>query len=1049
MDVVALCLLFFLFAFFFYFILQRVKEVGKEHSFTLYLPLFRFIIMKLYLHATALQVIVFISMLCLVMVPQFVTNTHSGDLQQPKKQMVLVASPRTSITTNQLHAADDEPMLSGSFYDLALASRYAWAPEWTSVFYKRNCRWIYRLWSTPFHLWYAIRETDAAKAEEMQKGEEAASWWPDETEDDDAKTDAELFRQYAMAPRDASWDLVVYPLHALYLQFISAVVNQWEGNTKATVSEPEKARFLFTPGWLITVLVVTIGGVPVLWRTMMDIAQLVVAARRDRHVAARMRQLWLVGLSSGPTGGEVLPKNLQEEVLPQLQGKNMEKQVYRMAFVGSLLFHLVAFLPSLVLEMSTLYPVCYGTLLLLQIISNLLQDERLSHPKDPLTVSSLQHPVELPASGGSASERICFSTPPTRLGAHVLSVYAVGMGMCTLFIAPAYALVFAPLFVWMALTCLQKAYRPLAVYRRDTEKKSSSTVAGRSKVFKDLILVHRTSVLDGPSFSRMLCYILSPILIMALMCIASISFGTGQPVMTTVNLFAGGGEQEEQYAPILSNVSLTGAWEVGNDACLYTVPSNETMGICALSAPNLWLVAEYVGLPLTSVFNKLGRQLGDPKTASDPTLPLTPRAMRMRLSLFQFLAKASLVFSIILSLCSVAAYRFSVADPWKLLESAVAQFRRKREHVERTRETWLASKKGKSSTTQRDANVKALETAGSKSTPPSTATPSPTNAASSIGVGIVSREEFLLKQLLLLLHWLSTAALCGLLLLTKPRVTSLFVLFPLGGLLLATYAIMSIQDRFWAKQAASLPAPTPAAAAAGGGDPWYTAMRGEIEQLVSDHIPESSQWCARVRLHDHTDLLWQLLGLIGLCLGVESMLGYPESFASINDPHTFYGFARLLFTVLVCAAGVWWALEWVRHRSWARSALSTYLVLLPLQLTLVVCTLKLFSFRVDFDGYDSAGDQKLWLVVLKQVGTVIREEFMRAVHLMYTQLWAVASPERWVRDHLASATHTGGPMSALGMQNCIVAVVLLLGTAIHYTYRIVTLALETEDMILM
>lgn len=154
------------------------------------------------------------------------------------------------------------------------------------------------------------------------------------------------------------------------------------------------------PGFLVTSLIVTLCGFPFVWRLMVSLAQLLIVARRDRFEAVRLQRVWREEEEEDDTEMGKDEAEGEEKDATSMAGKRTAayhggggppllpmsytaeettREVYHLALLGTLVFHLAATIPCMWLECRTLYPISYAVVLFIQLMLDLLQDERYGH----------------------------------------------------------------------------------------------------------------------------------------------------------------------------------------------------------------------------------------------------------------------------------------------------------------------------------------------------------------------------------------------------------------------------------------------------------------------------------------------------------------------------------------------------------------------------------------------------------------------------------------------------------------------------------------------
>lgn len=813
---------------------------------------------------------------------------------------------------------------------------------------------------------------------------------------------------------------VVYPVHALYLYVCGAWLRltrpELANSVMSTRAQPllthaEAVELRQAFAW-VSVACVLVVGVPGLWCLISSIAHLLRRAVSERERAARLQlpadvcesvSASAMGptLAAGtaaaasagaitpeaPEGRDVGPSGAARELLNFLRRETTEVAT----FLGALIVVILSVLPPLAMELSTLQPWCLCGSLLVWCVHLVLQNELQLHPGASLATDAafdLTTPLVVEGAVEFFGLKRKPSLRPLVALSMLLAVMALTMTPC-LYVVPV-------LLVWTLSACWQHGYLRVLVRVKVPQgaRDPSADRDGYSRVgyscYRDRL--HMYSCFGNST-------VLGVLLVLA---VTTPFWLYQQPAMAFMDLFACPSKTSPASVKAgvnLSSLSFTGGREL-HARCLSGAYNYYT---CTLPTPNMWQLTEWFGMPWTDLAKSFTRVFTLDRNYVDSESPLW-----LDYGMVVLLVLANTTSILVLTFYRVRKPPLSFETPVEYATERAAQ----RAELETYYLQKRAAARGAPAAPKSNKAHKSAAAAGDAA-----------ERKRAKIVTCVSREEYIVKQVVLVAWMLSIAALSCTLFVLQTRPSSSAMVFPCSSLLAAVYAVVHVLRREQPlafhpmpdaepRQAAS--AGRAAAGGEGGADAAAAAQQsapvaadGAATSMLAQRDrddprpPAASRWCttpAAPSMAHVADVSWLYATFAAAELGTGAL--------------TWLTMPVLLHQGIIAALGGGVAVSLALLRRWARTDTTSRSFLVLGGISCVLMVLLLIGQAVpQSDGFAAPGQP-------------------------------------------ASVTDTVGDVYSHGSENtlrmliyqCAVAAVMYGCCLVHAALRVAGLALEPEEM---
>ncbi|GET86148.1 hypothetical protein, unknown function [Leishmania tarentolae] len=784
---------------------------------------------------------------------------------------------------------------------------------------------------------------------------------------------------------------ILYPLHVLYL-YGHGVWLQWV--------RPDLAMKLFTPLEVprlthsdlmelrntlacVSVGCVILVGAPGAWCLARALSRLLRRAACDReraaclHLPADVCATVTAPPKDAATASARWPDERIIDKEKALAGVAAGATRNVAAFLGAFITVVTGMLPLLVMEVCTMQPWCLCGSLLVWALFFAIQNELHLHA-DEAHMADSSFDVVTPILVRNSVEFLGLKQEPSIWPLVALSLTATVIALAM----PSCLLVTLLFFLWNLSACWQRGYRRVCVRVMLPREVSTPSLGHDNYVrmgyscYRDTFWVNR-------------CFCCATLFSVCLVLTVTTPWWLHQqPVLTFMDLFA----SPPMPSPIAAtkgeaavhamnpaNLSFTGGHEM--HVCCLAGPYSYYN--CAQPAPNMWRLTEWLGLPWTA----LAKTLTWVFTVNERDIhEASPMWLNYSTITLLTLVNAG-------SILVLAFYRF-----------------RKPPLSFETPEAYAAQRVGGHD----DARPPAPSAPQLKRMPAST-------AQGSVGgehrrekvVTCLSREEYVVKQAVLLCWMLSASTISGTVLLLRNAPSSCVLVFPCGSLLGAAYVMICILRR--ERPLAFYPGPqqlekaggdackmkkaaaTPVASQGTQGHGFPAPMQKDDEHLRPS---AASRWCTTAvapSMAHAADVVYLYLVFAASVLGTGAL-----TWATVPM------LLRYGILLLLCGCA---AVSLAQLRTWAQTDTTCYILVRLGSLTCFVLGLLLAAQAVPQSSASAAAH---WLV-----------RFTDKMGDVYT--------------------HTGDNTLRLLIYQCIASCFLYTSCVVHATLRVAQLALEPEE----
>ncbi|KAG5506877.1 hypothetical protein JIQ42_07593 [Leishmania sp. Namibia] len=564
---------------------------------------------------------------------------------------------------------------------------------------------------------------------------------------------------------------ILYPFHVLHL-YACGVWLQWV--------RPDLAMKLFTPheqprltrtdaiqlrsalAWVSAGCVVLVGG-PAVWCLVGTLSRLLHHAVCERERASRRHlpaDVCVAVAASGvgaPTPGKAAEASAEAsnektvDTGTEAAGATKPEASGVAIFLGSVTVLFTGVLPLFVMEMCTMQPWCLCGSLLVWAVFCVLKDELQLHAGEEQSTDAA-FDLATPVVVEGDIEFFAMKREPS-----VCPLIALSL-TCTVMSLTMPSCLFAALlfFLWGLTACWQRRHRRVLVKLKLPKKTTDPSVDGSGCVrigyscYSDTLWMNR-------------CFGCSTLFAVCLMLGVTTPWWLHQqPVLTFMDLFA----SPPKPSP---NVSFTGGHEL-HPRCL---AGHYSYYSCAQPTPNMWQLTEWFGLPWTTMAETLTSMFTGDRDYINQESPLW----------LNYIMLVLLAFANSGSILVLGFYR--LRKPPLSFETPVLYATQLAE-----RQAFCAAKQ-----------ARRRASAPSPVPPAPQPTSEPVSGAQvsagrrhqrSKQVTCLSREEYVVKQVVLMCWMLSVAAASGTMLLLHNAPSSCVLMFPCGSLLAAIYVVIRV-----------------------------------------------------------------------------------------------------------------------------------------------------------------------------------------------------------------------------------------------------------------
>ncbi|KPA74778.1 hypothetical protein ABB37_09064 [Leptomonas pyrrhocoris] len=648
---------------------------------------------------------------------------------------------------------------------------------------------------------------------------------------------------------------VLLPLHVLYLRLSGEwlrwtqpdlvrrlLPNSDDGNGLADGRYADALRVQQAIATVAAGCVVLIGA-PGSWCFMRAVSQLLTRAARERVRVARMQLP--ASASSSPSSSSSPPATEDAEGARGVKGKvkaapiQVEEEdatppsVHDAAvFFGALVIVGAGLLPLLLLEVCTLQPWCLVGSLVIWAVYAVLRDELQLHPResdmsdDPFDLAS---PVMQEGAVVVYPLKRQPSVVPLASYVVIATFTSLSLTSC-LYITPL-------LFLWALTSCWQHGSRRVLVKVKASAADTASTTAVTSDRSGGYVRVGYSSYTDKSHMNACFCCA-SMSSVLTVLLLTTPWWWRQQPLLAFMDLFAGpplptaAHQSRQNHSSSLEGLmgrSFTGAREM-QARCL-SGPSPSYLS-CALPAANAWQLSEWFGLPWTHAAQALTQLFA---IEDDYVHRESARWLEFATVVMVVLGNAA-------SVLTLTFYR--IRKPPLTFETPVRYAAERAAHQAEQHAYWEAKR-----LSRRGGGGRSGASRGSA--PPPAAPPSSTSAAADGSEGkrakvvtCLCREEYVVKQVVLLSWMLSLAILSGTALFMRNGPASGVLALPCSSLLAAVYVVASVLRRAHPLAFCPLPSSSTTAGRKAEGTQQHNDPSALTQQDGDDPRPlPASRWC--------------------------------------------------------------------------------------------------------------------------------------------------------------------------------------------------------------
>ncbi|KAG5485748.1 hypothetical protein LSCM1_07159 [Leishmania martiniquensis] len=568
---------------------------------------------------------------------------------------------------------------------------------------------------------------------------------------------------------------LLYPFHVLYLYACGVwlrwvrpdlAVKLFTPHEQPRLKHAEAVQLRSTLAWPCVGCVVLVGG-PAVWCFVGTLSRMLRHAVRERERASRIYWPADVCAAVAASGGgapvsenaaAASTKACKEKafgIATELAGVTTLETSDAAIFLGSLSILFTGIVPLFVMEMCTMQPWCLCGSLLVWAVFCVLKDELQLHAAEE-HMTDAAFDLSTPVVVERGLEFFALKRQPSLCPLIALSVIVTVMSLTM----PSCLFARLLFFLWSLSACWQRSHRRVLV-KLQLPKRTADTSAISNKSVR----IGYSCYSDTLWMARCLCCstIFAACLVLA---VTTPWWLHQQPLVAFMNLFARppkplpnaslkGGSVGRATEP--ASTSFTGGYEM-HPRCLAGYYS---YGSCARPTSNMWRLTVWFGLPWTTVAKTLTSIFTADRGYIDQESPLWLNYIMLLLALGN--SGSILVLSF-----------YRVRKPPLSFETPV----------------WYA--------TQRVAQLAGCRGGAQSPVPP--ASESVSGAPVSAGkrhqrakvVTCLSREEYIVKQVVLLCWMLSVITASGTMLFLHSAPDSCVLMFPCGSLLAAVYVVIRI-----------------------------------------------------------------------------------------------------------------------------------------------------------------------------------------------------------------------------------------------------------------
>ncbi|CAJ1986387.1 hypothetical protein conserved [Leishmania donovani] len=634
---------------------------------------------------------------------------------------------------------------------------------------------------------------------------------------------------------------ILYPFHVLYL-YACGVWLQWmrpelamkllTSRQQPRLTHSDAIELRSTLAWVSVGCVVLVGA-PGTWLFAAALSRLLRRAACDRERASRLHLpadscinvTASTVVAAPPANAATASSRSPDETIigreKELTGMAAREARDVAAFLGSLITVLMGILPLLVVEVCTMQPWCLCGSLLVWALFFALQNELQLHAGEAQTADA-SFDMTTPIVVGNGVEVFALKQEPgvcPLIGLSVtVTVISLAMPSC----------LFATLLLvlWSLSACWQRGYRRVLVKVKLPRGRSSPSV-GKDGYVRMGYSCYR----DTLWMNRCFCYatLFAVCLVLA---VTTPWWLHQQPVLTFMDLFASppkpsssaatkGEAAERAIDP--ANLSFTGGHEM-HARCLAGPYSYYN---CAQPTPNMWRLTEWLGFPWTSTAKALTGIFTVNQSYINKESPLW-----LNYIVLVLLTLANAGSILVLTFYRVRKPPLSFETPVVYAAQLAAQ---RAEH-----QAYWASK--------RAGRCDGARTPAPLAPQPKVETASAAQGSAGGGrqrvkvVTCLSREEYVVKQVVLLCWMLSASTISGTVLFLRNAPSSCVLVFPSVSLLAAVSVVISVLR--CERPLAFHPAPQQAAKTVSGAWKMKKDTSAPMQQDGDDsRPPAASRWC--------------------------------------------------------------------------------------------------------------------------------------------------------------------------------------------------------------
>ncbi|KAK7201842.1 hypothetical protein NESM_000251300 [Novymonas esmeraldas] len=647
---------------------------------------------------------------------------------------------------------------------------------------------------------------------------------------------------------------ILYPVHVIYLYLSGLWLRLVRPDLAATLLSPQRqprltnadaAELRQTLAWMGIACVVLIGA-PAVWCLVSRLTSLLRCAVRERESASRLRlpadvcaavAASAVGATTTTAAAARAAAGVKSERLAGLGARETSAVA---TFLGSLIVVLMGMVPLMVMEVCTMQPWCLcGSLLVWAVYWVLANELQLHASESDMTDDAFDLATPVVVEGA-----VQFFT--MRQAPRTYPLMALSLSTTVMALASPSCLFAVPLLVlWVLSACWQHGHRRVlatmkvaAGARAESADRHGYVRLGYSRYCDKLWM---NTCFSGATVCSA-CLVLL---------VTTPWWYHQQSVLSFMDLFA---SPPLPATAAASALSFTG----GREMVARCLRGPYTHYTCAQPTPNMWRLTEWFGMPWTGLAKSLTRLFTLDRDYVNKESPLW-----LKYIMIVLLVLVNGGGILVLALYRIRAPPLAFETP--------AQYATLRAEHDAERQAYWETRRG------------AARRGGRGAQPPGSGSAAEPMKKRAVTATCVSREEYVVKQVVLVCWMLCIATTSGTVLFLRTVPSSCALTFPCSALLAAVYVLIRVLRRDLPLAFHPIAVPPPRAggpaAAAGAAEAAGNAEAHDASALVhldrgDPQPPAASRWCTTAvapSLAHVADVAWLYLVFTATALGTGAL----------------------------------------------------------------------------------------------------------------------------------------------------------------------------------